>query len=345
MNILFISSYSSWYKISEKKMPAHHLYGIDGLVDHYEKYSNGEIYGVLKDGGIVDFFEWNDKKTKIISQVLKLKKISKKYDIIYDSLNRCSIYLGFLKKFKLFKTKLITVMHHPPYKIELKIANSNKYIFFSKLYLDYALKECPKKKGFFVVNEWMPDKNWYHLLDEYDINKTGFFIDNGRARRDKEILIKAANECKIPVVYAATKCDLDDNQSYAIPYVPNMDDDFAILKSMKKYKALILPVLKGKKEGVPIGPLGATSFLDAIALGYPVLVSDNVYFANVVQEQAIGLVYRTGDLNDLKEKMKLMYENNELMDRLTLNMINYGKERDISKYSEKLKESIDELIG
>lgn len=345
MNILFISSYSSWYKISEKKMPSHHLYGIDGLVDHYENYPNGEIYGVLKGGGIVDFFKWDDNKKRIIPQVLKLKKLSKKYDIFFDSLNRCSIYLGMLKKIRLFNPKLITVMHHPPYKLELKIANSDKYFFFSKLYLDYAAMECPKKKDRFIINEWMPDKNWYHSSDVINKEKNGFFIDNGRARRDKNLLIKAANDCKIPVYYASSEEELIYHSQYAVPYIPNMEDDLAILKSLFSYKVIILPVLKGKRSGVPIGPLGATSFLDAISLGYPVLVSDNVYFADDVINNEIGLVYKTGDLEDLKEKMRLMYENDELMKKFTINMIEYGKNRDISNYSKILKESIDELLG
>lgn len=49
MKILFISNYAPWFKVAERKMPSHHLFGINEMVDHYEKI-NGELRGFLVGG-------------------------------------------------------------------------------------------------------------------------------------------------------------------------------------------------------------------------------------------------------------------------------------------------------
>lgn len=50
MKILYLCNYNPWDKISEQKMPSHHLFGIHQLIKKYEHTSNG-IRGILKMGG------------------------------------------------------------------------------------------------------------------------------------------------------------------------------------------------------------------------------------------------------------------------------------------------------
>lgn len=49
MKILFVANYLPWYKVAEKKMPSHHLFGIHEMVEHYEM-SRGKLRGILKGG-------------------------------------------------------------------------------------------------------------------------------------------------------------------------------------------------------------------------------------------------------------------------------------------------------
>lgn len=209
MRILCVSGYAAWDKVSQGKMPSHHLFGIHEMVSHYENKANG-LRGILKDdvfgeSGYVDFFLWKSGKSNVFSQVKMLLRMSREYDLIYDQLNRCSIYLGMFKKLGMLKCKLLTIMHHPPYNLQLKISDSDGYVFFNDDYKALAEKACPRKKDQYYVNEWMPNTEWYDAIpNDGNFQTDAFFIDNGKSRRDRDCLTKAAEMAKVRVDYAGT---------------------------------------------------------------------------------------------------------------------------------------------
>ena len=344
MRILCVSGYAAWDKVSQGKMPSHHLFGIHEMVSHYENKANG-LRGILKDdvfdeSGYVDFFLWKSGKSNVFSQVKMLLRMSKEYDLIYDQLNRCSIYLGMFKKLGMLKCKLLTIMHHPPYNLQLKISDSDGYVFFNDDYKALAEKACPKKKDQYYVNEWMPDTQWYDgIPNDGNFQTDAFFIDNGKSRRDRECLIKAAETAKIRVDYAGT---VNENGvgEYAKAYCVDLKDDIGMIKRLRKYHAIIVPVLRNDKN--KIGPLGITSFLDCIALGLPIVASDNVCFANVIMENNLGLVYKTGDSQSLSTEMKKIMDVKNYND-FRKSIIKFKQEKTMRKYAENLNRIIENL--
>ena len=344
MKVLFVSGYAAWKKVSKYEMPSHHLFGFHELIDHYE--DNGvSLRGILKKeplgGGYVDFYLWHDGKENIIKQCKELLRLSRNYDIVYDVLNRCSVYLGIAKKLHLFKTSLVTVMHHPPYTLQLKLSDSDAYIFFDNEYRDIANRANRKKTSLYYVNEWKPDINWYMSNSVREDRKTEkcFYIDNGKSRRDKDVLISAANKAEIRVDYAA---DEDGASGWARPYKMNLKNDIAQLKKLREYKAIIIPIRKENKE--KIGPLGITSYLDAIALGIPVIASDNVCFAKEIRRKNIGLLYETGNDISLKDQMECLYNNSELYEMMA-NNIRANEMETIDNYSLRLSLVLSKIIN
>lgn len=336
LKMLCISGYPAWEKVSLGEMPSHHLYGVHELIDHYENHGNS-VRGLLKDsvspGGYADFYLWQGGKTNIFRQTLELLRLSKEYDVFYDMLNRCSIFLGAFKRIGLFKAKLITVMHHPPYTIQLNITDSDAYIFFDEDYKQIATKANSSKKSCYFVNEWRPDVNWYTTAvtdEETKTLKEYFFIDNGKSRRDRQLLIEAAERAEIRVDYAG---DSDESTGWARSYKVDLKDDLAQLKKLKKYKAIIIPISAANKER--IGPLGITSYLDAVALGIPVIASDNACFAEKIKTINNGLIYKTGDSLDLENAIKRLHSNDDLYQTLCANMT-AERRLDIKDYSNKL---------
>lgn len=343
MKILCVSGYAAWDKVSQRKMPSHHLFGIHEMVDHYENSENG-LRGILKEdvfneSGYADFFLWKSGKGNILSQVKQLLKISKEYDLIYDQLNRCSIYLGMFKRLGTLKCKLLTILHHPPYDLQLKISDSDGYIFFNDDYKSLAEKICPKKKDRYYVNEWMPDTEWYDAIpNDGDFQTDAFFIDNGKSRRDRECLIKAAEMAKVRVDYAGTAND--NGRGYAKAYRVDLKDDIGMVERLRKYHAIIVPVLKNDKY--KIGPLGITSFLDCVALGLPIIASDNVCFANNIMENNLGMIYETGNSESLNVAMK------DLMDMKKYSHFKkaideFRRGKTMNNYEENLKNIIKNL--
>lgn len=346
MRILCVSGYAAWNKVSKSQMPSHHLFGIHEMIDYYVENEKGMLRGILhenlfREEGYVDFFIWKSGKKNIVKQIYKLLDLSKKYDLIYDQLNRCSIYLGFFKKIGIMKCNLLTIMHHPPYNLQLRISDSDGYVFFNEDYKILAEKACPKKNNKYYVNEWFPDTEWYNeIIDSGKEMAEAFFIDNGKSRRDRENLIVAAEESKIRIDYAG---DRDDKQGYARAYRVDLKDDIAMIKRLRKYKAIVVPVLKNEKY--KIGPLGITSFLDCIALGIPVVASDNVCFAKDIIEYKLGKIYKTGDVSSLSKALQEMSNNVAEYEKFKENMKEYRKNRDVSLYSEKLVKIIMTIVG
>lgn len=344
MRILCVSGYPAWGKVSRREMPSQHLFGLHELIDHYED-NNASVRGIIRkdvfDGGYIDFYLWYDEKSKLLKQINELVKLSKDYDIIYDVLNRCSIYLGALKRFRMMKTKLLTILHHPPYTIQLKFSNSDAYIFFNEDYKKIAIESCGKKENRYYVNEWRPDIEWYRTncnSGRECVTNEAYYIDNGKSRRDKELLIHAANSAGIRVDYAGTE---DKQEGFARQYAMNLKDDLGVIHRLLMYKSIVIPVLKDKKAR--IGPLGITSFLDSIALSLPVIASDNVCFAREVEENALGLIYKTGDLESLITALKTLKDDHELYNNCVLNLKEYEKYT-MKDYSEKLAAIIGELV-
>lgn len=279
------------------------------------------------------------REKHVFSQVKMLLRMSKEYDLIYDQLNRCSIYLGMFKKLGMLKCKLLTIMHHPPYNLQLKIFDSDGYVFFNDDYKALAEKACPRKKDQYYVNEWMPDTQWYDgIPNDGNFQTDAFFIDNGKSRRDRECLIKAAETAKIRVDYAGTVNE--NGGGYAKAYCVDLKDDIGMIKRLRKYHAIIVPVLRNDKN--KIGPLGITSFLDCIALGLPIVASDNVCFANVIIENNLGLVYKTGDSQSLSTEMKKIMDVKNYND-FRKSIIKFKQEKTMRKYAENLNRIIENL--
>ena len=94
-----------------------------------------------------------------------------------------------------------------------------------------------------------------------------------------------------------------------------------------------------------IGPLGITSFLDAVALCMPIITSDNTCFSNDVKKYQLGIVYETGNETSLKNAMRRMYEDRQFYDSCIQNLKAYRSTRDISIFSCNLKQIIKNIFN
>ena len=347
MRILFISGYDAWNNISKGLEPSHHLYGIHQLIERYEERSDGKLYGVLKAGiikgesyGEVDFYKWESVKKDVLQHMKFLAKEGKNYDLIIDSLNRGSLWIGIAKRLGIIKSKVITVLHHPSsYKITLTIAKSDAYVFFNEKYRDIAITihKCLSNK--FHVNEWYPDSRWYKDIEKLDCFTDALFIDNGKSERDRNLMVEAAETTQTKIDYAGLE---NQTNSFVSSYKAGSISHVELIGRLKSYRCIVIPV----KEfpNIVIGPLGITSFLDGMALGCPIITSDNTCFASDVDKYHLGITYKTGDLNSLRESLLRMKEDEAFWETCKNNMIKYSEGKTIEKYSENLTRIINSIL-
>lgn len=346
MKILFVTGYDAWTQISKGIKPSHHLFGMHQLIDHYEKRNDGSIFGVLKKNvingvsdGIVDFYIWESVRKDVMKHLLYMLKEGNKYDLIYDCLNRCSIWIGAFKLLGIFKPKVITTMHHPSYKIGLNFSHSDAYIFFNEEYREIGIKDCRRKKNIYYVNEWYPDTEWYKSIDGFSSSVDAYYLDNGKTERDRALMINAANKAKVRIDYPGNE---NESCGYARKYKVDLSNYTEMTKRMRAYQCLVVPVKKFKKS--KIGPLGITSFLDCMALKLPVITSDNTCFANDVEKFGLGIVYKTGNEQDLVDALIKMKENKQFYSQCCENMELYSKNKTAFEFGENLKQIINSTI-
>lgn len=346
--ILFVCGYDdAWTQVSEGIKPSQHMFGLNEMIDSYTTDQKGKLHGYINAGKLfeepceVDFYEWKSIKKDVIKHLSFFLKNRNKYDLIYDCLNRCSIWIGVFRKLNIIKAKIITMCHHPSYFIALNFSFSDAYVFFDEEYKEIAEKECKRKKRKFYVNKWYPENSWYEPFLEKSICKGKvFFIDNGKTERDRIALKKSCEDLKIVVNYPG---DVEEREGYFQSYKTNFSTYTKMTDKLLRYYSLIVPVKKFNKK--KIGPLGITSFLDAVALCMPIITSDNTCFAKDVEEFQLGIVYETGNAESLKNAMKKMYENKAFYEECVGNLANYKKTRDISVFSDNLKNIIKKVVS
>lgn len=333
MKILFVSNYDAWTKVSQGLMPSQHLFGMHELIEGYTSV-NGQMRGTLIGGGIVDFQLVKESKLpRKLDQLLIALKIamrSRKYDCIYCPIEHCVRYLGVLKRFGLLHTKLVVFIHHLPYNF-LKYYDSDALIYFTK-----SLKECgvqanPALKHKSYVLTWGPELAWYMKKDTERCEAEGI-IDNGKSGRDNVLLVTAAKELGIRV-YSYVMDKKFGKQ--------NVESDLDMLQRISGYAVIAIPAKKRELQKNVV--CGLTSFMDAIALAKPVLISDNVCFADEVMKCNLGAVYKTGDIDSMKDAMTRLINDKRFYTACADAMRKYSESNNMQSYSQRISEILTDI--
>lgn len=338
MKILQICNYPAWIKVSERKQPSHHLFGTYQEIEKFQYTRNGKTRALLKDGkGYIDFLLWTNEKSTL--DYIRLYFLCFRYDIVFDTLCSVTKRLGVL--FRLFRPcKLATILHHPPFTKMLRYTRSDAYIFLDEAYRNMAVKDIPSMKNLFYTIRWQPDKRWYmeKLIEIGKPEENYDFIDNGKTGRDHELMVEAVYETKSRTVLI-NHPDLrpkNYHEGGCLTFVEQLHpDDMTLLHYLSKSACILIPCKK--KEGWPlIGPVGNTSFMDAIALGKPVICSDNMYFADDIRKYTLGLTYESGSKDSLITCLRKMKDDITFRKACEVNMRRYARNKSIENYSREL---------
>ena len=329
MRILFISNYKAWGKIAKGDMPSHHLFGIQEMIDHYDSPSSATIKSQFG-GGKIDFVSVaNPSKLDL----LKLYLATFKYDVVYDVLNVVSNQFGVLNKLHLFKPKLVTNFHHPPFEKVMKYAKSDYSVFFTDELMEEAKKYIHDNRQV-VCNYWYPDKDWYDRNKlKCDTSVKYDFLDNGKTARDHNLFIRSMR--KMPDKRAVIVTDRNhipseyregENVDLFFQEKPN---DFTMLQLCMNTKVMVIPLVERK---VLLGPIGATSYMDAIALGMPVVTNKKAAFAKELMENETGCLFESNE-DSLVSALSSSLDN---YDMLSENMRLFSQAHTIKQYSKRL---------
>lgn len=321
--------------------PSHHQFGTSELIETGEF----EVDYIL-----VAPTNHNNKVMKLLSLVpiwLNLCRKAKKYDIVYGAADFTVDFLGILKKLGLFKPTLIGIFHHPPFPLRLKVECFDNILFLSHYAYEEMKVMFPGKAQQMKFMQWGPDFRFYQkwaptLNFEKEQEKT-VFISNGKTRRDHDILVEVAEATANHTIIVCDKQSIPDkyneSNSYTEIFFQDRPDDTKMVQLLNGCSVLVIPLPPTPQR---LGPIGLTSLVDAMALGMPVITADNSVFADIVEKNQLGFVYKAGDANSLAQAMNQFKKHPELIVNYGKNSWEFGKQNDMSLFGKQLYELLKE---
>jgi glycosyltransferase involved in cell wall biosynthesis len=284
-----------------------------------------------------------------IYNLIRYISIRKKIDAIYGVTFKGIEFIIFLHALGVIR-KPVIVWHHtavviPRNPIRKKVSNFfykgfDKLFFFSEKLRTDSLKTGKVNKNQTTVIHWGADLNFYDSLLK-DRKTEDSFVSTGRENRDFPTLIKAFD--RLPY-----KCDIYTsrhigNNNYkkilekaGILNIPNVRVHF-VNSSAKRMAEIV-----NNAYGVVICCLdypytvGLTTLVEALALGLPVITTDNPAYPIDVEKENVGIKAPYGDidawvhaiktLQESPEKRRLFGENGRTLAEKRYNLEIYARE-------------------
>lgn len=335
MKILAINNYSLEECIKKSKkglQPAHHNWGVDFLSSkgHDVKYMH-----IKSTGGI---------KCRINNIIKCLSNISyfNKFDAIIAFANPIIGFAAFLKQIGLIKCQLFTVVHH--YHRFMELSNGYDKIFFlSKKIMELTKNKYPHLEKKMVYLEWGADLAFYE--DTYQEIKRNMkekrinLISNGKTDRDLELITKACDNLNLPLIIITDKAYIKSAISSGIKG-KNAITYKDLLHYMSQCKISLIPIIPTRSK---TSLCGLTSFLDACALGQPIIMSDNTNISIDIEKLGIGLYYKAGDEEDLLKKIDFVASNNDYLNKCGYNARLYAENHSYFEYCKKLESQLKDI--
>lgn len=321
--LLYINNYNCSNKSSEV-WPDNHLWGADAL---------SKVYNVTCAKVPQDFIKFRFKGFSIINNFLRsLKMLSMyyRYDIVYSACGELTDAFALANILHIGKRRLYKIQHHGDKKIPFA-QGYTKIMFISPFVSQqYVLKN--------KVNV-----NWggqISFAEKFISTTTKYqydFVSAGNAGRDNDCMIDAANTVEGKTLIISTVNNpcynkakitvLSGNGSNR--YSTSYNETYAIYAQAR---FIVVPIVRRiQKTSKCLS--GLNSFVDAVVMKKPVLISDSTNMGIDVEKLGIGLVYKAGDPKDMRAKMEQMLGwSAEEYDKACRNMAEYSKTHNYDEF-------------
>lgn len=336
--VLFVNNYDmvkSRDSYKKGNSASHHQFGTNELIE------TGEY--------VIDYMLITPKnhKNKIFKLAsllplwFKLYRKARNYDIVYGGADFTVDFLGILKQIKLFRPKLIAIFYHPPFTIRLKLERYDHLIFISRFAHQAMCKKFPQKASMLKFMQWGPDYKFYERLAPIRNYQKKYekivFISNGKTRRDHETLVAAAKKSANHTIIVSDNQSIPSNYKegeYTQIYVQEKPDDTKMVPLLNNCSILVIPTPPNEHQ---LAAIGMTSFVDALALGMPIIAADNTAYRDIIIENNMGKVYKAGDVNDLANAMNYFKESPERIIECGENSWQFGQRNNINNFGQELR--------
>lgn len=294
--LLYINNYNCSNKHSEIS-PDNHLWGADALSKVFD-VTCAEVPG--------DNIKVNFKGAVILNNFIKSAKMLLRYfnyDIVYSACGDLTGAFALANILHIGKRRLYKIQHH-----------GGKKISFAKGYTKIMFISPTVSSLYKLENQI--DVNWGGQIGyaEKFIQTTGKylydFVSAGKSGRDHDCMIAAANEieCKTLIISAVNDTSYDKEKIIVLSGNDRQQNSTSYSDTYTAYaqsRFIVIPIMKRTQKNAK-ALAGLTTFVDAVVMKKPVLISDSTNMGADVETLGIGLVYKAGDPNDMRVKMEQM---------------------------------------
>lgn len=293
--------------------PGHLLYGFT----HFERF------GIKRVCFEIPFNPYKNRFRLMCYNLITILSMFNQFDVIYGATHRGLELVIFLRALGLFH-KPIVIWHHTAVTTSSnKIRNIvssffykgiDKLFFFSQPLLDASLQTGKIKREDAILTHWGADLAFYDRLLKQRKSK-GFFISTGRENRDLITLVKAFSETKeICEIYLGAQVGAVDYESiFSMQLKDIIKCNVHVHFVDMEYKEIALITNDAKAIVISTYDLpytvGLTTLVEAMALGLPVITTDNMNYPIDVEYEKMGLKVPFGDVNSWKKAIEYVADN------------------------------------
>ncbi len=334
--LLYINNYNCT-NLHKEGYPDNHLWGADALSKIY-KVKCAKVPGNL----FKITFKGSARINNFWKNLVMLIRYFN-YDTVYSACGELTAGFALFNLLCFGKRKLFKIHHH-----------GGKPIVFSKGYTK-ILFISPVVRRFYGNLSDTEDITWggdatfaQRCLQTAPTKKLQYdFISAGKSGRDHRCMILAANQLDAHTMIISAVNDTEYDKS-KVTVLSGSDSQ----KNSTGYMDVFHYYIQSKFIVIPIVPRdvknryvlsGLTTFVDAVVLHKPILISDDTNMGIDVESLGIGTVYKAGDVEDMRNKMLyLMSLSDSQYHKMCDNMERYSKGRTYDDFCNKLLKIIRE---
>lgn len=259
------------------------------------------------------------------------------YEVIIAFANPLIGWLALFKAWGLLHGRLYTVVHHHAKHMFL-FSGYDRIFFLSRQVMELTRRSHPSLADKMEYLEWGPDLPFYEATYQAMLqrasHKDPILISTGKSSRDLSLLIEACRELSLQVLIITDVVQT----SLPMTFSAGRKGQNALLGNemrdiMEQSDISVIPVVAEQSEETLCG---LTSFLDALALGQPIIMSDNTNISVDIDALRIGLTYKAGDKEDFKRKVSYMVAHRDFMKECGQNARRYALSHSYERYCRQL---------
>lgn len=288
-------AYDEW---KEGKHPGHILYG----VTEFPKYDIKPIFHIFRKG-----------KNRLVQALVNAKEVfgkSRRCDMLYATHSLGLELILVLKALRLYNKPIVLWQHRVVHHSRKPAVNAmhkffyrgvDKLLFFTPLHVDESVQTGIVSREKCVVIKWGPDLDFYDAIQKNKNSNPDLYISTGKENRDFTTLIKAFSglDARLEIYSPIANGNHSYHEELDVPEGTHKNIAIYIVEGIIPYE---LAVKVANSYAIVISctnqkySVGLTTLVEALALGKPVITSDNPYFDIDIEKNNCGIKVPYGDI-------------------------------------------------